>query len=182
MSQQTELFQKALAAKLAGDEDGFKSAIREAIVAKTKAIIGEGVKALKESRYKGPGVEQVDTDWFFVDQPFQLPDGNVAGLPAGAYTCSINATGVTYGGSLEIDSIEVHPADDDTILASLDGKQADQFFSAHVPEAARDWIQTTVGYAQDDRGEAAEFDRQQDMAADRAWDRQTNMDGKDYPF
>lgn len=39
-----ELFQKALAAKLAGDENGFNKAVREAIVAKTKALLGEAIQ------------------------------------------------------------------------------------------------------------------------------------------
>lgn len=178
MSQQ-ELFQKALAAKLAGDDVGFQQAVREAIVAKTKSILGE--KPLAESQYKGPGVEQVDRDWFFVDQPFNVPEGNAAGIPAGSYTCSVNATGVSYGGSLEIEALEVHPADDDATIANLTGDAAYQFFGL-IPQAAQNWISSTVEYAQDDRGEAAEFDRQQDIAADRSWDRQNNMDGLDHPF
>lgn len=179
MSQQ-ELFQKALAAKLAGDDAGFQQAVREAIVAKTKSILGE-TKPLAESQYKGPGVEEVDRGWFYVDQAFEVPEGNSAGVPAGSYTCSVNATGVSYGGSLEIESLEVHPGNDDAVLANLTGDAAYQFFGL-IPQAAQNWIASTVEYAQDDRGESEEFDRQQDIAADRAWDRQTNADGLDYPF
>jgi len=175
MSQQTALFQQALAAKLAGNEEGFKAAVREAIIAKTKAILGES------SRYKGPGVEEVDTGWFFVDRPFSLPEGNPAGVPAGQYTASFHISGISYGGSLEFEEAQIHPVDDDAILASLDAGPAEQIFST-LPQQVQDWVSSSVESSQSDRGEAAEFDRQQDMAADRAWDRQTNMDGKDYPF
>lgn len=47
MSQQ-DIFKKAIAAKLAGDEEGFKAAISEAIKSKAKAMLAEG--KLTESR------------------------------------------------------------------------------------------------------------------------------------
>lgn len=61
MSQQTDLFQKALAAKLAGDEAGFQQSVREAIIAKTKDLLA---KPIQEGF---SGLED-----FYVDQ-VQLP-------------------------------------------------------------------------------------------------------------
>lgn len=185
MSQQ-DIFKKAIAAKLSGDEEGFKAAISEAIKSKAKAMLSEGKQKIHESaEYKGPGVEKVDDEWYFVHQPFNLPEGNIANLPAGQYVASFEVgmpQRVSQYAEIGVQTVEVCHPDDDQVLATLHGQQGEEFYAQYIPQETRDWIDTTAQYQQDDRAERQEFERQEDIGYERNQDRMNNMDGKDYPF
>lgn len=125
MSQQ-DIFKKAIAAKLAGDEDGFKAAISEAIKAKTKQILGE-------NEFQGPGVEVVGDNWFFVSTPFIVPEGNSSGIPAGQYTASFKARADGIEDQASIEALELHPGDNDSIVASFTGDEAASIANQYLP-------------------------------------------------
>lgn len=185
MSQQ-DIFKKAIAAKLAGDDEGFKSAISEAIKAKTKQMLGETAMKIAESaQYKGPGVEKVDDEWYYVYQPFNLPEGNPANLPAGPYVASFEIglpARVSQYAEIGVQTVEVCHPDDDRVLATLHGEQGEAFYTQYIPQETRDWIDTTAQYQLDDQAERQEHDRQADIGYERDQDRMSNADGKDYPF
>lgn len=181
---QTDLFNKAIVAKLSGNEEAFKTAISEAIKAKAKAMLGESRQGIKENaQHKGPGVEEVDKNWYYVYQPFNLPEGNVANLPAGPYVASFNiGLHPRFGDSPQVLEVEVCHPDDDQVLTSLYGEQGEAFYSQYIPQETRRWIDNVAQNHLDDQGESQEQDRLADIGADRSWERQTNMDGKDHPF
>lgn len=161
MSQQ-DIFKKAIAAKLAGDEEGFKAAISEAIKAKTKAM-------LSESPYKGNGVEMVGDDWFLVTQQFAVPEANTAGIPAGYYTASFKARADGLDDHATVEALEFHPGDDDSIVASFTGEQANKIASQYLPHSALMFADSFVekAFNSDKAVQQRQTDSQEDMAADR---------------
>lgn len=177
---QSEIFRTAIAAKLKGDDAAFTAAIKEAIKEKTKQMLGES------AQYKGPGVEKVDDEWYFVHQPFNLPEGNSANLPAGQYVASFEV-GMPqrvsqYDNNIGVQTVEICHPDDDQVLATLQGPTGEEFYNQYIPQATRDWIDSTAQYQLDDQGERQEQDRLADIGYERNQDRMSNMDGKDYPF
>lgn len=154
---QTDIFKKAIAAKLAGDEEGFKSAISEAIKAKTKQLLGE-------SQHKGNGVEMVGDDWFLVTQQFAVPEANEAGLPAGYYTASFKARADGLDDHATVEAVDFHPGDDDSIAASFTGEQANKIAAQYLPHSALMFADSFVekAYA------AQSQQRQNDELEDRA--------------
>lgn len=161
MSQQ-DIFKKAIAAKLSGDEAGFKAAISEAIKSKAKQMIAE-------SRFqRGPGIEQVDDNWYLVTAPIQVADG-AANVPAGQYNLSIQIASGNDSDSAwaDIVTVEVHPLESDEIVATLQGQEAQSFVDSFVPEQIRSFL--------DDRGhdsyaagaERRNDDNMADMGAER---------------
>lgn len=161
MSQQ-EIFKKAIAAKLAGDEEGFKSAISEAIKAKTKQM-------LSENQYKGNGVEMVGDDWFLVTAKFAVPEANEAGVPAGYYTASFKARADGLDNHATVEALEFHPEGDDSIVASFTGEQANKIAAQYLPHSALMFADSFVekAYNGDANVQSRQNDSQEDMAADR---------------
>lgn len=165
MSQQ-DIFKKAIAAKLAGDEEGFKSAISEAIKAKTKQMLGE-------SMYKGNGVEMVGDDWFLVTTKFAVPEANSAGLPAGYYTASFKARADGLDDHATVEAVDFHPGDEDSIAASFTGEEANKIASQYLPHAALMFADHYVEQANNTPERIQQ--RQNDSLEDQAEDRLSNQ-------
>lgn len=158
MSQQ-DIFKKAIAAKLAGDDEGFKAAISEAIKAKTKAL-------LSEAQNKGNGVELVGDDWFLVTTKFAVPEANEAGLPAGYYTASFKARADGLDDHATVEAIDFHPDDDDSIAASFTGEQANKIAAQYLPHSALMFADSYVEQAYNSPEHSQQ--RQNDSLEDRA--------------
>lgn len=183
MSQQ-DIFKKAIAAKLSGDEEGFKAAISEAIKSKTKQMLGETALKVNESAmYRGPGVEEVDKNWYYVYQPFNLPEGNVAKLPAGPYVASFNVgLHPRFGDSAQVLEVEVCHPDDDQVLANLFGDEGEAFYNQYIPQETRNWIDSKAEDGIEGDAERQHNDNQADIGYERQQDALSNADGKDYAF
>lgn len=161
MSQQ-DIFKKAIAAKLAGDEEGFKSAISEAIKAKTKQM-------LSENQYKGNGVEMVGDDWFLVSTKFAVPEANSAGIPAGYYTASFKARADGLDDHATVEALEFHPGDEDSVAASFTGEQANKIAAQYLPHNALMFADSFVekAYNSPDASQQRQTDSQEDQADDQ---------------
>lgn len=180
---QSEIFRTAIAAKLKGDDAAFTAAIKEAIKEKAKEVLGEVRQPVTESaQHKGPGVEEVDRNWYYVHEPFQIPEGNVAGLPAGPYTASLNiGLHPRFGDSPVVLEVEICHPGDDQVLKAITGNEAESFYD-YIPEATRNWINSKVADGMEVDAERQHNDSQADMGYERQQAARTNMDGKDYPF
>lgn len=134
MSQQTELFQKALAAKLAGNEDGFKAAVREAIIAKTKALLGEAVQSADAS----------GGDFYFEEVEISEEQAQQLGLAKGAGIYGIGGRVEVshfdggfagsrdepgYGPEVEFDVTEAYIIDEDGAETPIQGSVAQGLLS-----------------------------------------------------
>lgn len=171
MSQQ-DIFKKAIAAKLAGDEEGFKSAISEAIKAKTKALIVES-----RPQYVPPNIEQHDSNWFGIPE-VNLPEGNAAQVPAGVYELGVGTEPASDSDSAFANFTEVQVFNEEgDSIATLHGDDADAFVQQYVPRNAQEVMHDRAGEQYMKQAQEYNDDAMADAGAEAKWSRDNGMDG-----
>ncbi|MNC26040.1 hypothetical protein D3C75_741570 [compost metagenome] len=163
MSQQ-DIFKKAIAAKLSGDEEGFKAAISEAIKSKAKAMLSESMRRSSAAFYRDQQnrVEQVADKSYLFDGPIDLPEGVAPNVPAGQYSvvvdidCDNDADSAWAYATM----VQIFPMGDDTVLAELHGQEADHFAQQFLEGKGFEGISdyASEAYMDDVRERAAEND------------------------